>query len=120
MSDTETAPVAIVNTEAAAASLFGLDLSKITSADDFAKQMELALETAAVAAITAKAGPLAGTVAKMLIGEIVGPIVGTLSVIVSHIGMAVPVALGELTEKIEAGIHFDLNGDGFVGDPDKK
>lgn len=79
-----------------------------------------AVSTALSKALASKAGPAANLIVPALVATVVEPIVGTLMTIVRHIGMEVPNQLGNLVEKLESGIGFDLNGDGYVGDPERE
>lgn len=77
-----------------------------------------AVEAAIRAKLGTVGGPVTGAVVSLIIGQTIRPIVDTLSALVAHIGMAVPAALGELVEKLEDKSGWDLNGDGFIGDPE--
>lgn len=91
----------------------------ITSPEQASEAMAALIE-AAVRKSVGTAGPIPAFFINMFIGQLIRPIVDTLASIIAHIGMAVPNALGDLVEKLESGVGFDLNGDGFVGDPEVK
>ena len=86
--------------------------------DEFAEALTKAIETA-IMQLATSAGPVPSLAARVMLGTIVTPLVDALMTIITHIGMQTPMLLGNLVEKIEGGIGFDLNGDGFVGDPER-
>lgn len=90
----------------------------VTDPADVSEMVAAAVEAAIRKSIGGVGGPVGGAVLNLIIGNAIRPIVDTLSALVAHIGMAVPAALGELVEKLEDKSGWDLNGDGFVGDPE--
>ena len=114
-----------IATVATPAALLGLKpnvaaaITDSKSPDEFADALTDAIEKA-VLAMAAKAGPVPSLAARVLLSTIVEPIVDAIMAIITHIGMQTPQLIGNLVEKIESGVNFDLNGDGFIGDPEKE
>lgn len=91
------------------------------SPDEFALAITAAIEVALGTALKGL-GPVGAVTSplatRVIVSQIVAPLVGSIITIVQHIGMAVPMALGDLIERLESGVGFDINGDGFVGNPE--
>lgn len=106
MSDENQQPAAAVSTTA-------------TVDGALAEQISNAVEAAVAAAISkASPVPVPSFLIRGILDSLISPIVHSLVAIVQHIGMAVPSSLNEIVEKIEEGVHIDLNGDGIVGQND--